>query len=311
MARHLREPASDAEPVVSEAGVPEASPVAESWSDYAEPVRAAAPIIVEPVAVTEEVAGTGYPVATENVTATDDSASAEEPVDDDDAPRTTGLGLLKETLIIVISALIVSWLIKTFLVQAFYIPSESMEDTFERGDRVMVSRLVPRVRDIHRGDIVVFKDPGDWLDPRVEPDRGFFHRFMVNVFTGIGLLPQDSGEHLVKRAIGLPGDYIACCDDNGQVMVNGVSIDERLYLRPGAIPSQINFEATVPDGMLFVMGDNRQNSADSRFHTDGMFGGFVPIDNVVGTAFATVWPLDRAHILHNPGSVFAPVVSQQ
>lgn len=218
-----------------------------------------------------------------------------------------GLGLIKETAIIVVFALLVSWLIKTFLVQAFFIPSESMEDTFERGDRVMVSRLVPRFNDVNRGDIVVFKDPGGWLGDYPVTDRGPFGNAVVAIFTGIGLLPQDSGEHLVKRAIGIAGDHVLCCDVGGRLVINGTSIDEQLYIRPGSIPSQISFDVTVPPGMLFVMGDNRQNSADSRFNTDKPYGGFVPVENVVGTAFATVWPLDRATWWRNPGSVFSSV----
>jgi len=226
---------------------------------------------------------------------------------EDEEKRPSALTLIKETGIIVVSALIVSWLIKTFLVQAFFIPSESMEDTFERGDRVMVSRLVPRFFDVHRGDIVVFKDPGDWLSAYSPPDRGPFTNALVTIFTGVGLLPQDSGEHLVKRTIGVPGDNVVCCTVDGLVTVNGTPIEEWSYIRPGSIPSQVSFDVTVPDDMLFVMGDNRQNSADSRFNADKPFDGFVPIENVVGTAFATVWPLGRATILHNPGSVFATV----
>ncbi|MDR2702922.1 MAG: signal peptidase I, partial [Cellulomonadaceae bacterium] len=130
---------------------------------------------------------------------------------------------------------------------------------------------------------------------------------LITVFTAVGLLPQDSGEHLVKRAIGVPGDRVVCCDALGQIMVNGTSINEHLYVRPGSIPSQVVFDVTVPPEMLFVMGDNRQNSQDSRYNLDKPYGGFVPLDNVVGTAFAIVWPLNHATWLRNPGSVFAPV----
>jgi len=237
--------------------------------------------------------------------AVDDGATAPELTEA--APRSGGLSLLRETAIIVISALVVSWLIKTFLIQAFYIPSESMETTLDVGDRVMVSRLVPRFFGVDRGDIVVFKDPGDWLTAFPATDRGPIGNALVTAFTAVGLLPQDSGEHLVKRAIGLPGDHVTCCDVSGHVLVNGVAIDEQLYLHPGAIPSQVDFNVTVPPGMLFVMGDNRQNSADSRFNTEKPYGGFVPVSNVVGTAFATVWPFDRAMLLRNPDSVFDSV----
>jgi signal peptidase I len=218
-----------------------------------------------------------------------------------------GLGFLRETAIIVISALVLSWLIKSFLVQAFFIPSASMEDTLTEGDRVMVSRLVPGVFDVHRGDVVVFKDPGGWLDP-VEPvDRGPVGNAAAEVMTFVGLLPQDTGEHLIKRVIGTPGDEIACCDAEGRVTVDGEPIDEESYLKPGAEPSEVDFDVTVPDDMLFVLGDNRQNSRDSRYNTGNPGGGFVPMSNVVGTAFATVWPVDRAVWLRNPGDVFAGV----
>ncbi|AEG43960.1 signal peptidase I [Isoptericola variabilis] len=221
--------------------------------------------------------------------------------------RSRGLGFLRETAIIVVSALVLSWLIKSFLVQAFFIPSASMEDTLIEGDRVMVSRLVPTVLDVHRGDVVVFKDPGGWLDP-VEPvDHGPVGNAITDVMTFVGLLPQDTGEHLIKRVIGVPGDQVTCCDAEGRVSVNGVPIDEERYVKPGSEPSEVDFAVTVPDGMLFVMGDNRQNSRDSRYNTGNPGGGFVPMSNVVGTAFATVWPFDRATLLRNPGDVFAGV----
>lgn len=237
------------------------------------------------------------------------SASSEAPATRSERhrPRSKGLGLLRETAIIVVSALVLSWLIKTLLVQAFYIPSQSMEDTLEKGDRVMVSRLVPRVLDINRGDIVVFHDPGGWLDPYVPQDYGSFGNMVARGLTMVGLLPQDTGEHLIKRVIGLPGDTVACCTADGLVTVNGVPIEEGAYLKAGVAPSALTFEAPVPDGMLFVMGDNRSNSADSRYNTGNPGGGFVPIDNVVGTAFATVWPFDRATWHRNPASVFDAV----
>ncbi|WP_425954515.1 signal peptidase I [Xylanimonas sp. McL0601] len=222
-------------------------------------------------------------------------------------PRNAGLGLMRETAIIVVSALVLSWLIKSLLVQAFFIPSESMQDTLEVGDRVMVSRLVPRVLDIHRGDVVVFRDPGGWLPPYVAPDYGPIGNAVARGLTVVGLLPQDTGEHLIKRVIGVPGDHVTCCNADGKVEVNGTAITETPYIKPGSIPSQDPFDTVVPDGMLFVMGDNRQDSSDSRYNTGKPGGGFVPIDNVVGTAFATVWPFDHATLHRNPGSVFEQV----
>ncbi|WP_278237058.1 signal peptidase I [Isoptericola sp. AK164] len=221
--------------------------------------------------------------------------------------RSRGLGLLRETAIIVVSALVLSWLIKTFLVQAFYIPSSSMEDTLQIGDRVMVSRLVPDALDVNRGDVVVFQDPGGWLPPYEEPDRGPVGNALRGAATFVGLLPQDAGDHLIKRVVGTPGDTVACCDDDGRVTVNGEPVDESEYLADGAVPSQTTFEHEVPEGMLFVMGDNRQNSQDSRYNTGKPGGGFVPLDNVVGNAFVIMWPFEDARLLRNPADVFADV----
>lgn len=213
---------------------------------------------------------------------------------------------LKETAIIVVSALVLSMLIKTFLVQSFSIPSGSMEDTLAIGDRVLVSKLTPGPFDLHRGDIVVFRDPGGWLNPSQAPQRTGFQQGVVDVLTFVGLVPQDSGEHLIKRVIGLPGDTVACCDEQGRVSVNGVWLDEP-YLAAGAQPSEVEFSVVVPEGRLWVMGDNRQNSRDSRYKQGDPGGGTIPLANVVGTAFVTLWPVDRWSALRNPGATFAEV----
>ena len=212
----------------------------------------------------------------------------------------------REIGVIVVAALVISFLIKTFVVQPFVIPSPSMENTLIEDDRVLASRFVPRFLDVHRGDVVVFKDPGGWLSatPREEPSGVV--KVGETFLTFIGIRPVDADEHLIKRTIGLPGDHVTCCDAQGRVSVNGVPIDET-YIKPGSVPSEIPFDVVVPEGYLFVLGDNRQNSGDSRYNTDKPGNGFVPIDNVVGTAVAKVWPLDRASLMRNPGSVFEDV----
>ena len=214
---------------------------------------------------------------------------------------------VKETVIILVSALVLSFVVKTFLVQPFMIPSESMEDTLVAGDRVLVSKLTPGPFDLSRGDVVVFKDPGGWLDGVPVSRADNMPSWLSTPLTIVGLRPQDAGEHLIKRVVGLPGDRVTCCTDAGLVSVNGVPIDESEYLAAGAIPSQTEFDVTVPADSLWVLGDNRQHSGDSRYNGSKAGGGFVPLDNVVGVAFAKVWPLDRASLMRNPGDVFADV----
>ncbi|MFL6101628.1 MAG: signal peptidase I, partial [Actinomycetales bacterium] len=215
------------------------------------------------------------------------------------------IGLLRETALVVGIALVLSLLIKTFLVQAFYIPSGSMENTLLRGDKVIVSKLTPGPFDLKRGDIVVFKDPGGWLDPTVQQQRGKVSGAVHDALTFIGLLPNDADDHLIKRVIGLPGDHVVCCDTKGKITVNGVPITEP-YLYPGNSPSDKDFSITVPAGKIWVMGDHREISRDSRFNDPGGTGkdGSVPIDLVVGRAVLIVWPLDRAGWLGVPNTTF-------
>lgn len=222
--------------------------------------------------------------------------------------RTSGFwAFVREIAIVVVTALTLSFLIKLFLVQAFFIPSESMENTLLVGDRVIVSKLTPGPFDLRRGDIVVFEDSDHWLPPAPEPQRNAVQSAAVTVFTFIGLLPSNSGEHLIKRVIGLPGDTVECCDAQGRLMVNGVPIDETVYLHPGVEPSGTEFKVKVPEARLWVMGDNRSNSADSRAHRDNGRDGTIPLEKVVGRAFVLVWPADRFRWLSNPASVFEGV----
>lgn len=208
----------------------------------------------------------------------------------------TPLVVVRETVMIVVVAIAISALIKTFLIQSFVIPSESMRDTLEVSDRILVSKLVPSPRQINRGDVIVFRDSQDWLPPseRQEPSTSPLARF----FTAVGLRADDSSNYLVKRAIGLPGDSVACCDAQGRLSVNGTPIDEP-YLKPGVVPSEVEFSVSVPPGHLWVMGDNRSNSVDSRAHRDTPGRGFVPIDDVVGRAFVIMWPVTRWAPLSN------------
>ena len=195
-------------------------------------------------------------------------------------------------------ALVLAIVIKAFLMQAFYIPSASMNDTLVENDRILVQKVSywgggsP-----HRGDIVVFSDPNGWLDPAESQAPGSPVARGLELF---GLYP--TGGHLVKRVIGVGGDEVKCCDPQGRITVNGVPLNEKSYLARGEKPSMINFDVKVEPGYIWVQGDNRSNSADSRVHLGDPGGGQVPADDVVGKVFAVVWPFGHAQVLHTPAT---------
>jgi signal peptidase I len=188
-------------------------------------------------------------------------------------------------------ALGVVLLITTFLVKPFSIPSGSMENTLQVGDRVLVNRAVFKARDIERGDVVVFDGSGSFVPPQVASDRAPITGALVWVGQSFGLVAPDSTD-FIKRVIGTGGDRVTCCDAQGQLTVNGTPLVED-YLFPGDAPSLQPFDVEVPDGMLWVMGDHRSASADSRSHMGDPGGGFVPESAVVGRAMTVVWPISR------------------
>jgi signal peptidase I len=211
---------------------------------------------------------------------------------------------LRELPGIVITALVISVLIKTFLVQAFYIPSGSMENTLLVNDRVLVNKLADKPDEIHRGDVIVFRDPGGWLGGGGTSTHGSLVNAIRDGLVFVGLAPAAGEEDLIKRVIGVGGDKVVCCDD-GHISVNGKPLDEP-YIYPGDEPSGETFSVTVPKGELWVMGDHRSVSEDSRAHQQQPGKGFVPVDDVIGRAFTIVWPLDRARILHRPSTFSQP-----
>ncbi len=213
----------------------------------------------------------------------------------------------KEIFIVLAVALALSWLLKTLLVQAFYIPSGSMLDTLQLGDRILVNKLVPGVREPARGDIVVFEDHENWLADR-PPEPVTPITAVRSLLEFVGLAPARSGDDLVKRIIGVGGDHVVCCDSQGRVTVNGVPLDEP-YLYPGDSPSTERFDVRVPEGSLWVMGDHRSDSQDSRAHRMDRTKGYVPVDNVVGKALVVVWPLDNAQLLRRPDTFAHPALS--
>ena len=227
--------------------------------------------------------------------------------------RSTPLGQVgsfaRELLLVVVGAIIVSSLLRMFVGQMFIIPSKSMESTLLVGDRVVVQKIT----DFDRGDVVVFADPGGWLagEPREERGR------VGQLFEFIGVLPDTSTGHLIKRAIGMPGDRVVCCDNRDRITVNGQALDETSYLYVNSdgsqvAPSTIAFQVVVPAGHVFMMCDHRDLSADSRCHLSDPSPGqktgevaFVPPDLVVGPAFAIAAPFDRAARLRRPDTFAA------
>ena len=213
----------------------------------------------------------------------------------------------REFPILVAVALLLAVVIKTYAIQAFFIPSGSMENTLEINDRVLVNKLVYDVRSIHRGDIVVFNGDGSW-DPGTAPrDTNFVVKFAQGFASMFGF--GHPGDILIKRVIGLPGDKVACCDAQGRVTVNGVPLTEQSYLYPGDAPSEIRFNAVVPPGRLWVMGDHRLISDDSRNHLGQPGGGTIPENAVIGRAFVIIWPISRWRILPIPATFEQPKLS--
>ncbi len=209
----------------------------------------------------------------------------------------------RELPVLIVVALVLALVIKTYAIQAFYIPSASMENTLEIGDRVLINKLVYHFRGIHRGDIIVFDGDGSW-DPAPPGNPSLLSRFWSDL-EGIVGVSHDSDIY-IKRVIGLPGDHVACCNAKGQVTVNGVPLNETSYLYPGNVPSTLRFNITVPPGRLWVMGDHRFVSDDSRGHMGDPGGGTIPESAVLGRAFVIIWPPSQWGFLNIPATFEQP-----
>ena len=238
------------------------------------------------------------------------------------APRTRSPGqkavsFVTELVVIVVVATVLSFVLKTWVVQSFWIPSGSMRTTLIEDDRVAVSKLTPGVVALSRGDVVVFEDPGGWYRGTAPAPPTTPLKPLTDVLALVGLLPTDEGTYLIKRVIGLPGDHVTCCTADGRVSVNGSPLDET-YVAAGEAPSEVPFDITVPADRVWVMGDNRGHSSDSRAHdepadpTRGQHGGTgalgsVPMTAITGRAVAVIWPLGHVGWLGTPSEVFARV----
>ena len=206
----------------------------------------------------------------------------------------------RELPVLVILALGLALLIKTFLIQAFYIPSESMENTLIPGDRVLVNKLSYRLGDIQRGDVIVFNGADSWESEITVPEPTNAVQGLLRKVGELFGFSTAGEKDFIKRVVGLPGDHVQCRGPGHPVTVNGKPIAESGYLHPGDGASATPFDITVPAGRVWVMGDHRSASADSRSHlTDGSKG-TIPLDHVLGRAFVVVWPLDRVTLLNRP-----------
>jgi len=201
---------------------------------------------------------------------------------------------LRELMVVVVIALVASALLRAFVLQAFFVPSGSMLPEIHKDDRILVSRI----NTLERGEVVVFKDPGNWLDAVEQPPPPTGLR---KALEWVGVLPASGHEHLVKRVIGLEGDRVICCE-RGKIVINGVGIDESSYLFHGKGPADDqSYDVVVPTDRVFVLGDHRYKSGDSSYHlSDGT--GFVAEDQVVGRAFSVIWPVENAHLIRIPSA---------
>ena len=197
--------------------------------------------------------------------------------------------LLRELPILVVVALVVSLFIKTFAVQFFYIPSGSMENTLQIKDRVAVNKVPFISKSINRGDVVVFRDPDNWLPEIVDYDTNKYVAKAKSALVAVGVLPNPTKQYLVKRVVGVAGDHIVCCTKGGNLTINDVEVTEP-YIYAGNKPSEMKFDVTVPEGKIWVMGDHRGASADSRYHQEDINKGFVPLSRVTGRVVAVIWP---------------------
>jgi signal peptidase I len=226
-----------------------------------------------------------------------------------------GRSWLTELVVLVVVALVLAVTVKTYLVQPFWIPTQSMENTILVNDRVLVNKLVGHLSQIHRGDIVVFNGAGSWTPPATT-NSDPLARIYRNVLGLFGRGPAQTD--YIKRVIGLPGDHVRCCNAQGLLTVNGVPLHESSYLYPGSEPSTIRFSVVVPPGRLWVMGDNREDSSDSRYHDCKLAvascapwdrDGTIPENKVLGRAFVVIWPPSRARMLWVPATFGQPALS--
>jgi signal peptidase I len=284
-------------------------PGAESGSQAdAEAAAKRTPASDDSTASDAATSGTASGSTASSGTASDDVPASDAPSDDaeESGKPKRKRSFWRDLLVIVVAALALTILLKAFVVQVFSIPSGSMENTLLPGDRILVSKIVYKFRPIARGDIVVFSGAGSW-DPPNQPASNWFTGLWDDAVNLVGIAGPDTD--YVKRVIGVPGDHVVCCDAQGRVTVNGVPLSESSFIYPGDVPSEMRFNITVPHGRLWVMGDNRGDSDDSRYRVNDPGGGTIPESAVVGRAFLIIWPLSRVSDLPIPNTFEQPALS--
>jgi len=217
--------------------------------------------------------------------------------------------LLRELPVLLVIAFVLALLVKTFLVQAFFIPSGSMEQTLHgctgcTGDRVLVNKVPYWFGEPEPGDIVVFRGPDTWTPEITVAEPGnWLSGALVSLGRAIGVAPPSENDY-VKRVIATAGQTVQCCDADGNVTVDGKPLTEPYIYQNSPLtggPTGRQFgPVTVPEGRLWVMGDHRSASADSREHVDDKYSGTIAVDDVIGKAAIIVWPLNRFTLLDSP-----------
>ncbi|MGY1838406.1 MULTISPECIES: signal peptidase I [unclassified Modestobacter] len=220
------------------------------------------------------------------------------------APAKKG-SLVRELPVLLVIAFVLALLVKTFLVQAFFIPSGSMEQTLHgcpgcTGDRVLVNKVPYWFGEPEPGDVVVFRGPDTWSpEIAVEEPSNWFTGGLLTLGRTIGVAPPSEDDY-VKRVIATGGQEVACCDPEGRVTVDGEPLDEPYIYQDNPIESRTFSPVVVPEGRLWVMGDHRSASADSVEHSNDKYAGTIAVDDVIGKAALIVWPLDRFGLIDDP-----------